>query len=338
MAEPILIWGAGAIGGTVGAFLARAGHPVLLVDVVAEHVRAVNEGGMAIEGPIAAFSVPMRAVTPDALTGHFRTILLAVKSYHTAEATRALLPHLAEDGAVASFQNGLNELTIAEIAGRGRTIGAFVNFSADYLGPGRITYGARSPLRLGELGGRITPRVQALCATIRDFESDAEVTDNIFGYLWGKSAYAALLGYTALTNERMEDLIADPAHRPAISGAIREVLRVGQAEGVRPLGFQGFDPAAFLGDDVAAMEASLDANLVFKRRSAKKHSGYWRDLAVRKRPTDLAAQMAPVRAIAERRGIAMPLVDAMLARIGDIEQGRRVQGIELADEVRRLLR
>ncbi|HYF07766.1 MAG TPA: 2-dehydropantoate 2-reductase, partial [Acetobacteraceae bacterium] len=133
MAEPILIWGAGAIGDTVGASLARAGHPVLLVDVVAEHVRQVAEHGLAIEGPIAAFTARMPAVTPEALTGRYRTILLAVKSTHTEQATRALLPHLAEDGAVASFQNGLNELTIAEIVGRGRTLGAFVNFSADYL-------------------------------------------------------------------------------------------------------------------------------------------------------------------------------------------------------------
>ena len=338
MAEPMVIWGAGAIGGTVGAFLARAGHPVMFVDVVADHVRRVAEAGLTIEGPIAQFTSPaIPSVTPDQMRGKHKLIVLAVKSYHTAEATRAILPFLADDGAIVSFQNGLNELTIAGIAGRERTIGAFVNFSADYLEAGRITYGARSPLRIGELDGAISPRVEALARTVRDFETDCEVTDNIFGYLWGKSAYAALLGYTALTNERMEDLMADPRHRPAICQVIREVLLVGQADGARPLGFQGYDPAAFLSGDKAAMEASLDANRVFKQRSAKKHSGYWRDLAVRKRPTDITAQMAPVRAIAKQRGIAMPLVDAMLDRIGAIEQGKRPQGIELAEEVRALL-
>lgn len=332
--EPIVIWGAGAIGGTVGAFLARAGQDVLLVDIVEEHVRQVAKEGLTIEGPIAAFTTPVRAVTPDALAGRrFRTILLAVKSYHTEPATRALLPHLAEDGAVASFQNGLNELVIAEIAGRARTIGAFVNFASDYLGPGRITYGGRSPMRVGELDGRDSPRVRALAAALRDFEPDTEVTDNVVGYLWGKSAYSALLAYTALTNERMEDIIADPAHRPALHGLIREVLLVGAAEGARPLGFHGFDPAAFLANDVAAMDASLNANAASKRGSAKKHSGYWRDLAVRKRPTDIAAQMAPVLAIARRHGLAMPLVDRVLAGIADIEQGRRMQGLALAEEV-----
>jgi 2-dehydropantoate 2-reductase len=332
--EPIVIWGAGAIGGTVGAFLARAGHDVLLVDIVEEHVRKVAKDGLTIEGPIATFTTPLPAVTPDALAGRrFHTILLAVKSYHTEQATRDLLPHLAEDGAVASFQNGLNELVIAEIVGRPRTIGVFVNFASDYLGPGRITYGGRSPMRVGELDGRDSPRVRALAAALRDFEPDTEVTDNVVGYLWGKSAYSALLAYTALTNERMEDIIADPAHRPALHGLIREVLLVGAADGARPLGFHGFDPTVFLANDVAAMDASLDANAASKSGSAKKHSGYWRDLAIRKRPTDIAAQMAPVLAIARRHGLTMPLVDRVLVGIAHIEQGRRTPSLALAEEV-----
>ena len=51
MAEPILIWGAGAIGGTLGAYWARAGVDVLMVDVVAEHAAACSTDGLAITGP-----------------------------------------------------------------------------------------------------------------------------------------------------------------------------------------------------------------------------------------------------------------------------------------------
>jgi 2-dehydropantoate 2-reductase len=118
-----------------------------------------------------------------------------------------------------------------------------------------------------------------------------------------------------------------------LRGLIREVLLVGAAEGAHPLGFHGFDPALFLGDDVAAMDASLDANAASKRGSAKKHSGYWRDLAIRKRPTDIAAQMAPVRALAQRHGLAMPLLNRVLDGIADIEQGRRAQGMALAEDI-----
>ena len=48
-----LMWGAGAIGGTLGAHLARAGHDVTFVDTVADHVTAINHSGLTISGPIA---------------------------------------------------------------------------------------------------------------------------------------------------------------------------------------------------------------------------------------------------------------------------------------------
>ena len=145
MTEPVVIWGAGAIGGTIGAHLIRAGVPVLFVDLVAEHVAAMNATGLGIEGPVAQFRVPARAVTPDQVTGQHRLILLAVKAHHTEDAVQALAPHVAEDGAVVSCQNGLNELVIAEHLGRARTIGAFVNFGADYQAPGRSCTATAAP-------------------------------------------------------------------------------------------------------------------------------------------------------------------------------------------------
>src|SRR5690348_12759679 len=118
-----LVWGAGAIGGTLGAFLARAGHDVTLVDTVGEHVDAINDAGLKITGPIATFTARVPAFTPKALRGSWDTIILATKAHHTAAATRALLPHLTPSGCVISAQNGLNELTIAELAGEARTVG-----------------------------------------------------------------------------------------------------------------------------------------------------------------------------------------------------------------------
>src|SRR3982750_1861608 len=55
--SPLLIWGAGAIGGTVGAYWRRAGHEVLFVDRDADHVAAINRDGLKITGPIEEFAV-----------------------------------------------------------------------------------------------------------------------------------------------------------------------------------------------------------------------------------------------------------------------------------------
>ena len=63
---PLVIWGAGAIGGTIGAYLIRAGIEVLFVDQAEDHVNAVNKTGLSVEGPIEEFTVTARAVTPGA--------------------------------------------------------------------------------------------------------------------------------------------------------------------------------------------------------------------------------------------------------------------------------
>src|SRR5690349_5905906 len=99
----------------MGACLARAGHPVVLVDSAAEHVAAIEAHGLAIEGPIAAFTQRAAAFTPDRLRGRFRRTVLCVKAQHTAAAAAALRPFVADDGYVVSAQNGLNERVIAGI-------------------------------------------------------------------------------------------------------------------------------------------------------------------------------------------------------------------------------
>ena len=123
MSNRVLIWGAGAIGGTVGAYLKRAGHDVTFVDVVGEHVAAIAAPGLSITGPIDNFRISAPAFTAETLEGEWDAIYLCVKAHHTAEATRALLPHLAAEGYVLSLQNGLCEGVIAEIAGAGRVVG-----------------------------------------------------------------------------------------------------------------------------------------------------------------------------------------------------------------------
>ena len=135
MAEPILIWGAGAIGGTLGACWARAGLDVLLVDVAAEHVEACRTGGLTIEGPVEAFTQVVPAVTPGEVWGRYGRVVLAVKAHGTGEALGVLGPHVAADGCVLSAQNGLNEIAIAKALGPERTMGCFVDSGADWLGP-----------------------------------------------------------------------------------------------------------------------------------------------------------------------------------------------------------
>jgi 2-dehydropantoate 2-reductase len=329
-----LVWGAGAIGGTLGAYLARAGHDITLVDAATDHVNAINANGLRITGPITEFTVRLTARPPDRLTGSWDTIILATKAQHTEAAARALLPHLTPAGCVVSAQNGLNELTIAAVVGEARTVGAFVNFGADYLEPGSILYGGRGTVMVGEAFGaeRVTPRVLAIRDAWRDFDERAAATPNIWGYLWGKEAYGAMLFATALTNDSIADCLARPEYRGLYIALAREILAVALARGVRPEAFDGFDPAAYLPNAPAgAAQHSLDQLVAHNRKSAKTHSGIWRDLAVRKRPTEVDAQLGIIVALGAEAGVAAPLTAAVVKLIHEIERSERAQSLEALD-------
>jgi 2-dehydropantoate 2-reductase len=324
--EAILIWGAGAIGGTVGAFLARAGHDVTFVDIVPEHVAAIRSAGLRITGPVAAFSVTAPAFVPGELAGEWRHVFLCVKAHHTDDACRALAPHLAADGYVLSLQNGLCERLIAAHVGEARTMGAFVNFGADWHGPGEIMYGNRGAVVLGEISGAMTDRLAALHRVMLDFDDAAITTNNVFGYLWGKLAYGAMLFAQALTNDSIADALGDPEHFQLWRRLGAEVMRVAAAEGIQPMGFNGFEPRMFApGAAEAGARDSIAKLVAFNRTSTKTHSGVWRDLAVRKRRTEVDVQIAPIAEIGASHGIPTPLVSRLVEMIHEVEQGVRQQ-------------
>jgi 2-dehydropantoate 2-reductase len=334
LTEPVVIWGAGAIGGILGAYWARAGVPVLLVDVVADHVEACRTTGLQIEGPIDNFTQVIPAVTPSELKGTFGCIVLAVKAHQTAEALAALKPHLREDGYVLSAQNGLNEITIARIVGDERTMGCFVNFGADWMGPGRILYGNRGAVVVGEIDGRTRDRTRAMFDLLRRFDADAVLTQDIWGYLWGKLAYGAMLFGTALTVDSMSENFADPAREPVWLALGREVVAVAHARGVTPRGFGEFKPEAFApGAPESEARRVIEWLTSYTSQTAKTHSGIYRDLAVRRRRTEVDAQIGIIGELAREQGIPTPVLDRLVTLIHDIEDGRRNLSLDTLNEL-----
>jgi len=324
--SPIVIWGSGAIGGSVGAFMARAGENVLFVDRVADHVAAMNETGLRISGPIAEFTTPVRAVTDDAIEGAFDTVFLCVKGQDTVAAMEALKPHLAEDGCVVSLQNGLNEPVIADLIGVERTVGAFINFGADYHGAGHIFYGGRSAVVVGEVDNSIRPRTERLHRLLKIFEENAILTDNISGYLWSKMGYISLLFATAMVDATIDEVMASEPHRPLLEALAREVMSVAEAKGLTLEGFDPYEPSGFTKDaDAAATRAAFETMVDYRNRSEKRHSGMWRDIAVRKRKTEVNQLLVPMVEEADAQGVPVPLNKRMIELVYDIEEGRRPQ-------------
>ena len=279
--------GCGAIGGTVAAGLVRDGHDVLVCDADPAVVAAIRADGLRIEGPVEQFTARPAAIGPGELPDRIDfPVLVACKQLHTAAAAELLAGRLAGEAFVVSLQNGLPSPALAAAAGPGRVVQACVNFGADVVAPGVVMRGNRGTFKIGELDGTPSARVDALAADI----ADAQASTQVMGFVWGKEAYGATLFATAVSDLAIHEVFDDPAYRPLLLAVAREVLE--QAP-VRPLPLDGFDP-----DD---LPGSLPRLADFNRRSAKSHSGIYRDLMIRRRKTETEAILGPLQGFLIRR-------------------------------------
>ena len=324
---PITVYGAGAIGGITGAALARAGHDVLLVDNAAAHVDAINAAGLTVERGGAATTTMLRAVTPSGLGPSLDLVLLAVKSQHTKDALAELAPRLSATGVIVSLQNGLSEEQIAQAVGSQRTLGCLVNWAADWVAPGRILHGGHGAFVLGELDGSLSPRVREL-ATLLDTVESTRVTDNVMGYKWAKLIYASLLFATAVVDAHVYDVIErSPGVQRALCGLVGEGLAVADKVGIRIDPFDEFDPAwyrAALHGDEAALRHAMAIAAAHYRGNTKTKTGVWRDLAVRRRKTEVDGLLGVLARKGEVLGVPTPLIRRLIDIIQDLEEGRRL--------------
>jgi len=337
----VTIIGAGAIGGAIGAHLVRAGHSVLFVDGNTDHVAAINRDGLTIEG-VENFHVRAHAVTPHDLPAArggrpLDIVLLAVKGHDTESALEPLGPLLDDRSYLVSLQNGLNERPLTRRLGSGRSLGAFMMWGGNYLSPGHILFSAKKEFTLGEWDGTMTDRLELLVTTLRAaFLPHTDATSNIRGFLWGKLGYEAILFATATLDETVADVLATPRYRPMLANLAAEIIRVADAEGVRSEGFSGYDPNALRFANVrdwTGIHRAFDARVDVQRQTVKQFSGMWRDLAVRRRRTEVDHHLGEVVAIAGEHAIPMPLNARLIQIIHGLEAGTRERSPANLDEL-----
>ena len=188
---------------------------------------------------------------------------------------------------------------------RERTVGAFVHFGADYMEPGLIQLGTEQTIFIGELDGRVTPRAEAL----RDMLSHvmpAEVTPNLWGFLVGQLVYGAMAFAARCVDASVPEVMDDPlGRRVCYDAASQEAYLVAksQADTLERIG--EFDPNAFApGEDAARGERADGDGERDARLGVKQHMGIWRDLAVKKRKTEVDMQIAVI--VRSARSTASP--------------------------------
>jgi 2-dehydropantoate 2-reductase len=336
----IAVVGCGAIGGLAGFYMARAGEPVLFIDQNADHVRAIRERGLSVNGVYGPMAIPpQRACVPaeiaEPLDG---LVFLACKSQATDAAIRGIAPHLAPSACVVSLQNGMNEETIASVVGRARTMGALPDYGGAYLDPGVLEAVHEGTVYVGELDGALTPRVREAARLLGVGPNTCELLTDIVGRLWTKQVYNSQIIVTALVDGTVVQVLGTKDVQRLAGAAVREAMRVSDAAGVRLHADQWFDPALYHPETPADTARLLQ---VYERlvdhlgghqvgdgpggyKYVKKASGIHWDIVYRRRKSE--ASQLTVGTLAARYGVTVPLNAKIVGMIEEIEDGKRTLG------------
>lgn len=329
--ETTLVWGAGAIGSTIGAHLVRAGRKVAFVDVNEPHLECIRNGRLRIDGPVAQMTVGAAAGRPEHIAGRTRLLLFAIRLFDAPSALPMALEHLAGDGIIVSCQNGLGALDVAQAAGAHRTVAASFFMPADVNGPGHVTYGSRARMTVGRVASGDLPDLSRVLAVLRDFEPGVHDSDDILSVIWTKMAYGAMLTAVAMDDGLTAAFLKSERLRPILVKLMREVVLVARASGHPAEDADWFAPNLFLSDDPRDHQRCVDSVLDVLKTSTKQHSGPWQSIVLHKRRTEIVPQFTPMVALAEKYGIDVPVTRRLLALIDELETRRRAVGKETMD-------
>ena len=125
----VCIYGAGSLGTVLGAYVAKSGEEIDLVNRNKAHVAALKENGATITGT-ANFNVKVNAMLPGEMKEKYDIIFLMTKQLNNKEVVKMLTNFLADDGVICTMQNGLPEHSVSEIIGEDRTYGCAIGWGA----------------------------------------------------------------------------------------------------------------------------------------------------------------------------------------------------------------
>lgn len=317
----IVVVGAGALGGLVGAHLTEVGEEVALVEVNEPRARLLNESGLFIsEGNKGERCVRLRVVTSIAGLPQSDLVFVAVKAHQTEQAVRDAHPVLGPGTYVLSMQNGIgNTDTMAKILGPDRVLSGITYHSIQHMGPNRLRYRPGiKPIQIAPYDGKITSEIEAIGEVFRDAGLKTNVVENIDHVIWQKLLHNAVVNpVSALTGLTCRELLDDEDLQKFMRGVCMEIIEVMRARGVPIIDEE--DPYR----PVISSQKALGKN----------RPSMWQDLA-RGIQTEIDAINGAVVDEGERLGISCPLNWGLVRFIHSRERQKFLRKQEISATLR----
>ena len=229
------IFGAGGVGGYLGARLAEAGHEVHLI-ARGDHLTAIQRNGLRLESVFGDTTVEIPATDDPKEVGPCDVVVFTVKTYDTVASAGQLVPLLHDETAVISFQNGVdNEHLIAETIGPEHPVCGVAKIFSTIAAPGVVRHtGGPAEFIYGEMDGSVSERMRVFDGAMADCTGiQHHLSEEINVELWRKLAFiCAQSGMTAATRSTIGDIRTTDATWRMYRRVIEEVVEVARAKAI----------------------------------------------------------------------------------------------------------
>ena len=232
----IAIIGTGAMGSVYAGVLAEAGHEIWAIDSWADHIEQIKSNGLTLEGASGNRTITNLSATTDADdVAACDLYIIATKADGVGAAAQAVARNMREDSLILTIQNGL---------GAGERIGKFIDtknvllggaegFGASMKGPGHAHHNAMRQIRIGEMNGGVTERLQTLEAVWKEAGFNANGFADIHQLIWEKYICNVFLSAPcAVFDCTIGELVSNPDWREIALGCMREAYQAGKAKGI----------------------------------------------------------------------------------------------------------
>ena len=295
----IAIIGVGAMGSVYAALLAEAGHEVWAVDPWQEHVEAIVTKGLRVEGASGDRIINgINATVNVTDVGPCDLCIIATKASQVAAAACAVAPVIGTNALVLTIQNGLGagDRIAEHMATENVLLGVADGFGASMKAPGHAHHNAMKLIRIGELGGGMTDRLQTLEQQLLTAGFQAKAFADIKQLIWEK--FLCNVTFSApctVFDKTIGQLMADADHWRIALGAMHEAYRIARHRDI-PLSF----------DNPESYVTSFGANMPNARPSMLLDH-------MAKRPSELDAINGMVPVMGRQDGFDTPYNDTLVA-------------------------
>lgn len=329
--ERIAIMGTGSLGTILGAFIAKSGRQIDLIDANQAHVDALNQNGATVVG-FEEFTVPVTALTPDKMEGTYDLFLYMAKQTYNDVAIPQMLAHCHEKTIICTCQNGVPEPEVIKHYPIEKVMGSPIGWGATWLKPGvsRLTSRVKdiTGSTLGTVTGEITPEVYEV-KEILDCLAPVTISSNLLGLRWNKLLQnATFSGMSAAIGGTFGDVLDTPLALKAVTYIGRETVRACAASGIQMEPFH-----------LSATE-TLDFTKLFefsteeeRQQKEKQVAALWeraraleasmlQDLQKGMTKTEILAINGVVCDAGRKFGVPTPVNDMVVAIVQEKEQGK----------------